>query len=238
MAATEILWGKSKRRFGSCTLTLHPCREECWPENFANWMYGSWLPTYGGSSWGYPWPALMGGRWYNLGCGTCGDDCSCTTLQQVSLPYPVSGIGEVKIDGDIIAPSDYRVDDWRWLVLLNGLTVPACNDLNNPDGEGSWSVTVSVGEAVPQLGLFAVNELGLQIALGCVGNAACSLPTATMTKLSRQGLDQEFKKGDWLAGYTGLRNVNEFLSLHNPTRSGTASVYAIDGPSRGRIVGT
>lgn len=238
MAATEILWSRTRRRFGSCTLTLRPCREECWPESFANWMYGSWLPTYGGSSYGYPWPALMGGRWYNLGCGTCGDTCSCTTLEQVELPYPVSGIGEVKVDGDVIDPSDYRVDDWRFLVLLGGITVPYCNDLNLADTEvGTWSVTVSVGEPVPMLGRFAVGQLGLQIALGCVGSSTCTLPTGTLKSLSRQGVQQEFLQGAWLSGFTGMPAVQSFLETFNPQRAGVASIFDIDG-NRARVVGT
>lgn len=240
MAATEILWNRTKRRFGVCELSLRPCRRECGGDLALAWLYGSWLPTYGGTGygWGWPYPALIGGRWYNMGCG-CGDDCSCTAMHQIQLPYPVADIIEVKVDGVVLVTGAYRVDDWRQLVRLDGEDWPLCQDLNLPDTEsGTWSVTLTVGEAVPQMGLFAVNELGLQIALGCVGSGACALPAGTLKSLDRQGVKQEFLQGAWLAGYRGMPAVQAFLETWNPTRSGTASIMAIDGPRRGRIVGT
>lgn len=241
MAATEILWGRTKRRFGACTLDLRPCKRDCAGDLALAWLYGSWMPTYGGSyDWGWPYPALVGGRWFNMACG-CGDTCSCTTIHQFELPYPVSGIGEVKVDGVVLDPSAYRVDEWRYLVRLDGEDWPLCQDLNLPDTEvGTWSVTASIGEPVPQLGMFAVDQLARQIALGCIGSAGCALPTGTLKSLSRQGVEQSFVTGAdaWIAGFAGMPAVSAFLQLYNPTRSGTASVYAIDGPRRSRIVGT
>lgn len=238
MAATEILWLRTRRRFGLCSLSLRPCRRECGGELALAWLYGSLMPSYGGTWGGWPYPALIGGLWYNLGCGLCGDQCSCTRLSQIELPYPVAEILEVKVDGAVLVTGAYRVDDWRYLVRLDGEDFPLCQDLNLPDtAVGTWSVTASIGEAVPQLGMFAVGELALQIALGCVGSGACNLPSGTLKSLDRQGIKQEFLQGGWLAGYSGLKNVNEFLALYNPTRSGVASIYSIDSP-RPRIVNT
>lgn len=240
MAATEVLWNLTRRRFGTCQISLRPCKQECWSEGFLSWMYGSWLPTYGGGlGYGWPYPALIGGRWYNLGCGQCGDTCTCGVLHQIELPYPVADVIEVKIDGAVIVTGDYRVDSWRYLVLLNGHEFPQCNDLELPDTEpGTWSVTLTVGETVPQLGKFAVDQLGLQIALGCVGSGACSLPSGTLKSLDRQGVKQEFMEGAWLAGYRGMPAVQSFLQVYNPQRAGVASIYTgLDSP-RARIVGT
>lgn len=241
MAATEILWNRTKRRFGTCTVTLRPCRRECGGELALAWLYGSLMPSYGGSWGGWPYPALVGGLWYNLGCGLCGDTCSCTRLSQIELPYPVADIIEVKIDGAVLVTGAYRIDDWRSLVRLDGHDWPLCQDLNLPDtAVGTWSVTLSVGEAVPQLGLFAVDQLARQIALGCIGSTGCALPTSTLSKLSRQGVDQSFVTGAdaWIAGFPGMPAVQAFLQTFNPTRSGVASVFNIDRPSRARIVGT
>lgn len=125
MAATEILWLRTKRRFGTCEISLRPCRRECGGELALAWLYGSWLPTQGGT-WGWPYPALVGGRWFNLGCGICADSCSCTILHQVELPYPVADILEVKVDGQVLVTGAYRVDDWRHLVRLDGGDWPTC----------------------------------------------------------------------------------------------------------------
>lgn len=205
-------------------------------------MYGSWLPTYGGSiGWGWPYPTLLGGRWFNLGCGICGDSCSCTRLSQIELPYPVADIIEVKIDGAVLVTGAYRVDSWRHLVRLDGHDWPLCQDLNLPDtAVGTWSVTLTVGEAVPQLGMFAVDQLARQIALGCVGSASCNLPTSTLKEMNRQGVSQTFVTGAdaWIAGFPGMPAVQAFLQTYNATRSNPASIFAIDGPRRGRIVGT
>lgn len=239
MAATEILWTRTRRRFGTCTISLRPCRRECGGELALAWLYGSWIPTYGGSwGMGWPYPALVGGRWYNLGCG-CGDDCSCVRLSQIQLPYPVADIIEVKIDGAVLVAGAYRVDDWKWLVRTDGGEWPLCQDLNLADTEeDTWSVTVAIGEAVPQLGMFAVDQLARQIALGCIGSTGCALPTGTLKSLSRQGVSQEFLLGTWLAGFSGLSAVDAFLETYNPQRASVASIYSIDGPRRGRIVGT
>jgi len=240
MAATEILWNRSKRRFGTCELTLRPCKRDCAGDLALAWLYGSWMPTYGGSvGWGWPYPALVGGRWLNLGCG-CGDSCSCTTMHQIELPYPVADIIEVKVDGAVLVTGAYRVDDWRYLVRLDGEDWPLCQDLNLADTEeGTWSVTASIGEAVPQLGLFAVDQLARQIAMGCIGSAGCALPAGTLKELTRQGVRQEFVTGAdaWIAGFPGMPAVQAFLQTVNPTRSGVASIFSIDKP-RARIVGT
>lgn len=229
-----MLWLRTNRRFGACTTTLRPCREDCVPSLFAL------LPGWGSSgigSWGYPFPALIGGQWYNLGCGSCQNTCSCTWLEQVELPYPVSGIGQVKVDGVVLAPSAYRVDDWRWLVRIDGGRWPTCQDLTKADTEvGTWSVTASYGEAVPELGRFAVNELALEIARGCVGST-CKLSSATVSQLNRQGVTKEFMQGDVMKGQIGLYFSDLFINTYNPFRSHAAAIFDVDGP-RARRVGT
>ena len=64
----------------------------------------------------YPQPALVGGLWFNLTCGSCAGGCSCTPVSEVRLPAPVNTIVEVKIDGTPLVSGAYRVDNNRLLV--------------------------------------------------------------------------------------------------------------------------
>ena len=238
MAATEALWRRTKSRFGLCSMKLRPCKRECFPA----WP---WLPArgwydVGGMTWPWPQPALVGGKWFNITCGGCGDNCSCTQLEEVELPYPVAEVTEVKVDGVVLDPSAYRVDDWRLLVRLDGDEWPRCNDLNLDDTrEGTWSVTARYGTEVPELGKLAVGELATEIAKSCAGAKGCKLPSSTVQQVTRQGVTKVFFDAAtaFANGLIGLKWSDMFIKTFNPTNTGIASIYNIDGP-RQRRVGT
>jgi len=58
-AATEILWALSGRQFGTCDVTIRPCRRSC-----ANAPWG-WHEIFPGSSWLQP--VLYAGQWIHIG---------------------------------------------------------------------------------------------------------------------------------------------------------------------------
>src|SRR5690554_1022583 len=149
LTATEILWKRTKRQFGTCEYTLRPCKEDCLPS-------GPFIPQAGWtdvSGWSYPFPALIGGAWVNLACGKCETGCSCSAISEVKLPYPISSITQVLIDGEELPDDAYRVDEYQYLVRTDGGEWPACNDLNLSDTEpGTWSVTAQYGQEVPFTG--------------------------------------------------------------------------------------
>lgn len=235
-AATEALWSRTKKRFGFCSMTLRPCRRECFPA----WP---WIPqrgwyNVGAMTWPWPAPALVGGQWINIACGSCGDGCSCSRVSEVVLPYPVANVTQVKIDGVVLAPSAYRVDDWRLLVRLDGEDWPRCNDLNLDDSqEGTWSVTAQYGTEVPQLGRLAVGELATEIARACVDSSGCSLPGSTVRSVTRQGVTKVFFDATtaFANGAIGLKWSDLFIATYNPTHTGIASIYDIDGPRQRRV---
>jgi hypothetical protein len=143
-AATEILHALSGRQFGACTVTLRPCRRDCAD---APWGWAEWPSA------SYPQPALIGGLWFNLACGSCPGACSCSRLSEVLLPAPIRSITQVKVDGSPLATGAYRVDDARVLVRTDGSEWPRCNDLAKPDTQaGTWSVTATYGQDVPPSG--------------------------------------------------------------------------------------
>lgn len=115
--ATRIAWALSGRQFGVCRATIRPCRDNC-----CNGSLG------GGFSW--PWasfwtlpsiPVRSGGAWTNCwggaDCGGCNDCCSVRC--EIDLPKgPACGIEQIRLDGEILPDTAYRIDDWRHLVAL------------------------------------------------------------------------------------------------------------------------
>jgi len=234
-AATEVLYALSGRQFGLCTVTLRPCRRDCfgdvWP--FVNWwQYGT-----------YPQPALMGGTWYNLTCGSCSGGCSCTTLSEVLLPGPVFSVDEVRVDGAILTKNvDYRLDEFRRLVRLGGQQWPLCNDLNRTNTQlNTWSVTVQIGQAVPALGQMAVGELSMQFMKALLCNDDCALPMPVQS-LVRQGVSITFLDPNqvFANGRTGLYLADLFITSVNPSgKTRPSRVYDVDGyPGNARLLGT
>src|SRR5687767_8479863 len=104
-AATEVLYALTARRFGLCTITLRPCRRDCFDTLW--WRSGNWWEFSGT----YPMPALIGGLWFNITCGWCTGGCSCARVSEAVLPGPVHEVTEVKVDGTVLVKNvDYRLD--------------------------------------------------------------------------------------------------------------------------------
>lgn len=226
--ATEILWAKSGMRFDQCIYTIRPCKRSCWG---GSWPFsGNWWEV--GTT--YPTPALIAGNWHNLVCGTCGNDCSCTSVEQIILPGPVAEIIAVKVDGFTLPSSAYRLDNWRNLVRIDGGTWPHCNNLNLADTEvGTWSVTLQYGEPIPISARMAVGELAHQLILACMGDDCCILPYR-IAQLARQGVTISFPDIDNLisGNRIGLQFVDMFLEAFNPSGLRSRSqVYLVDSPS-------
>lgn len=233
--ASEVLWSLTARQFGLCTITLRPCRRDCYGSTWPGW--GQWW-EYGT----YPTPALIGGSWFNLTCGSCDDGCSCTRVSDVMLPGPVWEVGLVKVDGEILVKgTDYRLDDYRRLVRLGGNEWPICNNLNLDDSQpGTWSVTFAQGQPVPELGRLAVGILATEIAKMLICDSSCALPKPVQS-LSRQGVNLTFLDPNevFADGRTGLYLPDLFISTYNPNKLRNRSkVYNIDDLSTPRQLGT
>ena len=231
-AATEVLWALSGRQFDACTVELWPCRRSCLDDG----VFSGWNQWTGGT-WTYPQPALIRGQWFNLTCGSCFGECSCAFLSRVELPMPILSVDEVKLDGQTLtAGTDYRLDDSKYLTRLGDIW-PWCNDLSQLEGDGTWSVTVTIGKAVPAMGQMAVGELACEFAKACVGDDACRLPK-TVQQLTRQGVSLTFIDPNQLFenGLTGLYFSDLFINAVNPDRRrAPARVYNLDEPSPERL---
>jgi hypothetical protein len=231
-AAQEMLYQLTGQRFSECTVTLRPCREDCYGTGWPGWA--SWW------QWGtYPQPYWYNGTWFNMGCGQCTSGCSCTAISETMLPGPVASIVEVKVDGVVLVNGvDYRVDDYRKLVRL-GAVWPYCNDLNQPDtAVGTWSVTAVYGEPVPTLGQLAVGELACSFVSFLTGGD-CELPPG-VTDITRQGISMSLAEPttDLLSFFQRYPLSYLFVKTYNPYNlMARAKAYDLDGPDY-RAVGT
>lgn len=232
-AASDILYALTGRHLGTCQVTIRPCRRTCFDNSypfFLNWwQMGS-----------YPRPLFYNGVWYNITCGQCTSGCSCNVISEVLLPAPVASIISVKVDGVTLDPSLYRVDNWRLLVRLGGGEWPICNDLSKNDTEvGTWSVTLTYGEAISPLGNMALGELATQFVKLLLCNTDCLFPKPVQ-QLVRQGVTLNFLDPNELFadGRIGLYLSDLFISIENPNKLIEApAVYDIDSPGF-RIVST
>lgn len=219
--ATDVLWHLSGQRFGLCEVTLRPCRDECGAGfgTWDDWWTGIGSAPYLGSGGPRPWWA--DGVWYNV-CGGCANGCSCTELQEAILPAPTREVLEVRLDGVVLNPTAYRVDENRRLVRVDGNPWPYCQDMAKSDDQpGTWSVTITVGETVPTLARRAVADLAAEFAKDCAGED-CAVPY-DVTSLTRQGITLDFgnpsaEQVDSFVRLLGLRTVRLFLGAYNPFR--------------------
>lgn len=173
------------------------------------------------------------------------DPCGCCQLSRVRLSgYPIREITEVKIDGDVIEPSGYRLDGRRYLTRLADAdgkrqTWPGCQRLDLDDTEdGTFSVEYTYGQDVPLLGEKAALELACQLAAAApdADGGECDLPDGVV-RVTRQGITFDREKFVEL-GWAGLPFVSEFLRVYNPARLRRRSaIYSPDIQPFARQVG-
>lgn len=193
-------------RLAGCPTTVRPCRSLC--GEFYNWFWqdGAYYPVIGFS-----------GEWVNVLCGCGIGDCGCGVICEIALPGPIAEITEVKIDGEVVNPVNYRVDNYRTLVWTGGGTCewPICQDMSKPDTEeGTFSVTYSRGIKIDGIGAYAAGVLAYEYAKGCSG-MECRLPIGT-TAVSRQGVSFDVQPPNFANGLTGIPEVDNYIFTVNP----------------------
>lgn len=231
--ANDFLWRRTAGRFGLCPELIRPCRRGCTPDRHGT---------------GFLWdrstfpldPYVFNGKWFNFGCGCGPEDCSCDPQCVLELPGPVNSVVEVKIDGDVVDPSTYRLDRRpnKGRLLRAGGTSgpcwPTCQDLTKEDTEpGTFSVLYLRGKAVPAAGQRALGVLACEIHKQCVGAGDCRLPER-VRQVTREGVTYDmFDPGEWLdTGLTGLREVDTWLRAVNPhALHQPSAVFSLDLPA-------
>lgn len=231
--ASEIVYVLSGRQFpGECTDRLYPCpdRTHSYRTEPASWSNQPVSHAPYGHGYAARWARFCGHR----------HRCGCSRLHQIDLGVaPIVSIDTVVVDGTTLSSSDYRVDDDRWLVRLDGDPWPSCNDLTDTDG---FVVDVTWGREPPTAGVWAVAALACQLALSRNPDADgdCVLPKR-VTNVTRQGLSMVvLDPMDFLEdGKTGVYEVDLFLKAYNPGKlQRRATVMSPDIGRRSRRIGT
>lgn len=226
-AASDVLYALTGRHLGTCQLTIRPCRDDCWG---SGWPFAEWW-QFGL----YPRPVFYSGVWYNITCNNCiGDTCSCSVISQARMPAPVANILQVKVDGVVLPSTAYRMDNYRLLTRIDGGVWPFCNNLALDDTKvGTWSVTLTTGEAVSPLGRMALGELATQFTKLLLCNTDCAVPV-NVQQIVRQGVTQNMLDPNkvFADGQIGLYFCDLFIQTENPNKLMAPSVvYDLDAPT-------
>lgn len=228
--ASDLLFELSGRRFpGSCRDVVRPCSRSIYEPN-DYYVGGPYLSVgqVGGRTWG---------GWCS--CNRRQQQCGCSRLSELSLGAgPVSSIIEVKLDGAVLDPSRYRIDDFRWLVRLadeDGTNPgwPCCQRLDLDSGEAdTFEVTFTYGTPPPPAGVWAAATLGCQLALAMNPDTAakCKLPKRVLS-MTRNGMTLQMLDPQTFLekGKTGIYEVDLFLAAYNPNgKRGRAQAVNVD----------
>jgi hypothetical protein len=210
--AINRLWLWTNQRFGACEVSYRPCRKTC-----AGYSLGG--------------PALIGGRFTNLVCGMCGDECSCQFVSEVILPGPIAEPTEILIDGEPLDLEAVRVDNYNRLVRIDGGHFPTCQDIGAPPTDvGTWQVTYLQGEPVPAGGGLIAGILACEYAKYVCNDDSCRLPQK-LTVANRQGLtiNQIINSQNSAEGFSGIWIIDDWISsqINTPARS---TVFSPDIP--------
>lgn len=208
-ASSFVLWALSGRRYGQCSVKVRPCRRDFFP------FRGSW------HEWGSGYePVFYGGEWFNV----CGHQhsCSCDFVDTVLLPpygmVSADAVTEVRVNGDVLDPSAYRVDNGSELVRLDGQRWPACQNMSDPDTEvGTWSITFTYGIGLDSLAMLAAGDFACEFLKNRLGQS-CKLPSRVQN-VTRQGVSFTLLDPHTFLseGRTGLYTVDLWLSTVNPS---------------------
>lgn len=153
---------------------------------------------------GRRWPGIISTVGWRPSKGSCG--CSigrpgCNRPPEIVLPgYPVISVDRVEIDGVVVDPATYRVDDDVRLVRMPNVTDdrnegwPCCQRMDRGLGEeDTFGIDYTWGSIPDDAGLAAVAALGCELSLAADPNTAarCSLPKGVVRSITRQGLSME-----------------------------------------------
>lgn len=215
-AATDLLFRWSGYRYpGLCRDVVRPCAQ-------LTSLDSGWYAAQAYAENYYGWSPLD--AWGGCACQSDlhGGGCGCQTLSEISLSrIPIQGIVEIRIDGAVLAPSAYRVDDQGTrLVRIDGNVWPCCQDLTaDPATDANtFQVDFIWGVEPTSAGVNACLHLASEFVKACSG-ADCGLDPNVVT-LARQDTTLQFiRPGEFgrdLNGNikTGNKVVDAFLAAY------------------------
>jgi hypothetical protein len=214
----KAMWGFTGRQYDECPRTVRPilaCTHRSLADLDAADADGF---TYLGNG------AFIG---YPPSMSSC---CARVDPKTVILEPPVYAITQVKVDGVVVAPANYRVDESTRLVRIDENAWPTWQNIATDDTVvGSFSVTYIIGLGIPTLLEQMAGTLALEIARGICGSTLCRLPSRA-TEIIRQGTTVMLSDPEWLMenGRTGIPEVDLAIGAYNP--AGIRSPYRVIAP--------
>lgn len=218
--ASATLYRLTGYRVGGCPVTVRPnpssglCAIPAGYSRFAEWEPINWS-----------------GTWSNYVCGPWEDP------RIISLPAPVGRIDAVKVDGTVLAPTDYAILDDHAVVWIGDgeQPWPCTQDVLVPDTEpGTFSVTYLNSYPPDALAAYAAGLLAMEYASACSGTGKCALP-ANVRSIVRQGVSYEIPAGSFPEGKTGIRAIDQFIETWNPDGRPPPQII-VPGQSRVHVV--
>lgn len=216
--ATVLAWNTmrllSGGQLGNCPVIMRPCLSrpcEC--------CAGGWMN-----------PTIINGEWINCVCGA--PPCSCTRLCEIAFPGHVADVLSVNWSGTDIPLDQFRIDNGRFLVRMDGQCWPSCQDLSAPAGAPNTLTITYVPGITPDAGaLWAAGTLACEFTKACTGGK-CRLPS-NVTAIVRQGVALTLTMGMFPNGQTGITEVDAYISTINPKHLHAPSlVWSPDMPSQ------
>lgn len=222
--ATSLLWRWTGRVFGLCPATVRPCREYSSPVRMTGESV-HYSSVVGASR--APWtPVLIDGKWFNItDCG-CTGGCGCGNgprEDRLMLPPEVHDVLEVRIEGEVLDPSNYHLTYDNYLVRDDDGVWPQYQDVHARSGAaGTWEINVEYGVPVPEDGRLAAGILANEFAKSLCGDSACALPRRTRS-VTRQGISMDMGielMEDVIRGRTGITQVDGWVAsvMNSPVR--------------------
>lgn len=217
LAAKEFLWNATNQRFGTCPITIRPCKEGClYSSTYTGWsgLPGGW---WGWGFGAYGWePFLFNGTWFNIFCN-CGEGCDSSHMSTIQIPGPVASVVEVVLDGQIFTDWTFdnlglhRTDGGQW-PMSQKQALP----LTDPD---TFGVTYMKGVPVPAGGQLAAAALACEFAKAFCGDNTCQLPQRVRT-ITREGVTVAMQDNfsmlfGTLGPMTGIWKIDQWIASVN-----------------------
>lgn len=163
--------------------------------------------------------------WPCLHCGGCGcHPCGCGPYHAIELTsdYPILDITEIKVNGVVLDPVTYRLDENARIVRMDGEMWPTCNNLGVPDPPGNsdeMTIEYTTGRMPPIELQIAAAELACELKKACSGSTDCKLPVHVKS-VARRGVEYDVKDVISLisVGLTGNPIIDHALAIHGNCR--------------------
>lgn len=146
--------------------------------------------------------------------------CACGDFDQITLDhYPITSVSEIRVDGAALSSASWRIDDFKYVVRIDGDSWPCCQDLTaDPASENdTFQIAYTWGVTPGEDGKMAAARLACELAKAYSGRD-CQLPER-ITSISRQGIDIAFiDPQEFLSeGRTGIYLTDAWIKAENPS---------------------